>query len=344
MTVIFFCSFVAALGVAGAAHAQSTPLEKDLGQFLSWFEGRYDNALQVFWEPQRDVPEADRHERIHSVFRRVDLPAFGENVFYVEQYLDGDPTKIYRQRIYAFTADETEAAIRLKIYTPKDPARLVGAYRDPQALSRLRVRDATTREGCDVFWTKRANQFVGYMKDGACRFVSERSGQEIVISDDLVLTEDAIWIADRAETADGAYVFGNRAGVPHKLRKIRPFACWTAVLPGARHGESGEGRRDWDFKRGGWLHDQNGVLAVSDPSDPARQIRLRMRRVEWPSGPNRPSLTLYLEEGESTRAVSYAWTDYDGERIGLNTRWLQASCTHAPERVFDDGRVIDNGR
>ncbi|MEM9705282.1 MAG: chromophore lyase CpcT/CpeT [Pseudomonadota bacterium] len=321
-----------------SVQAQATPLEKDLGLFLEWFEGRYDNALQVFWEPDLEVPEDQRHERIHSIFRRVELPAFGDAVFYVEQYLDGDPTKIYRQRIYVFTTDVNENAIRLAIHTPKKPERLVGGYRDASKFTRLRPRDATTREGCDVFWRRQANQFIGYMKEGACRVPSERLGQEIIISDDLVLTQDEIWIADRAETVQGDYVFGNKAGVPHKLRKIRPFECWTAILPGGVLGDSGEGRRDWDFKRGNWIHDQNGVLTVTDPSNTDRQVRLRLRRVEWPSGPNRPSMTLYVEDGESTRAVSYAWTAYDAERIGINLRWLQASCTHSPDRMFDDGR------
>lgn len=329
---------VAMVFQSAAAFAQGSPLEKDLGQFLSWFEGRYDNALQAFWEPDLGVPEPDRHERIHSIFRKVDAPAFGNEVFYVEQYLAGDPSSIYRQRIYSFSADAEEDAIRLRIFTPKRAGELVGAYRNQSGLARMKLADATTNAGCDVFWRRRANQFVGFMKTGACRIASERLGKEIVISDDLLLTEDEIWIADRAETGDGDYVFGNRAGVPHKLRKIRAFECWTALLPGVRHGETGEGRNDWAFQQGGWLHDQNGVLEVSDPSDPSRRVRLRMRRVEWPSGPNRPSLTLYVEEGESERAVSYAWAAYDATRIAINLRWIQASCTHAPERTFDDKR------
>lgn len=327
-------AFVSGLNPAFASGA----LDKDLALFLEWFPGRYDNSLQVFWEPDLEVPEDERHERIHSIFKPVDLPAFGEHVFYVEQYLDGNPSSIYRQRIYVFETDAEEDAIRLRIHTPSNPEELAGAYRNEDMLRRLRPRDTRTREGCDVFWKRQANQFLGYMKDGACRVPSARLGVDIIISDDLVLTPDEIWIADRAETVSGEYVFGNRAGVPHKLRKIRPFECWTAVLPGASHGDSGIGQSNWDFQRGGWLHDQGGALTLMTNEDEPREIRLRLRRVEWPSGPNRPSLTLYVEEGESTRAISYAWTEYDSERIGINLRWLQASCTHAPDRLFADGR------
>jgi len=320
--------------LAPTATAQ-TALEKDLALFLDWFPGRFDNSLQVFWEPSLGVEEENRHEHIHSIFKPVDLPAFGEHVFYVEQYLNGDPSDIYRQRIYVFSADAEADAIRLQIYTPNDVENLVGAYKDEALLKDLTPEDARTRAGCDVFWKRQANQFLGYMEDGACRFTSQRSGKEIIIHDDLVLTENEIWIADRAETVDGEYVFGNKAGVPHKLRKARPFTCWTAVLKGAEHGDSGEGLKDWDFKTGGMLHDQQGDLIIETDETPSRTVRLRLRRVEWPTGSNRPSMTLYVHEGDSERATSYAWTEYDAERIGINLRWLQASCSHTPESLFD---------
>jgi hypothetical protein len=109
------------------------------------------------------------------------------------------------------------------------------------------------------------------------------------------------------------------------------------VLRGARHGDSGAGAQDsdWYFQRGVLLHDQGGTAVISTDENPARQIALKLRRVEWPSGPNRPSLTLYVIEQGSDRAVSYAWGEYDAERLGINLRWLQASCTHAPERLWD---------
>lgn len=320
---------------APAASAQGTALEKDLALFLEWFPGRYDNELQVFWEKDGAIPEEARHERIHSIFRPVEAPAFGDRVFYVEQFSDGDPAKIYRQRIYAFSADEAAQAIRLRIFTPKNAASLAGAWRDPSRLKSLKLKDATTVPGCDVFWRRQANQFHGSIPDGACTVRSERLGKDIVIDDDLVLTPDEIWIADRATTIDGAYVFGNKAGAPHKLKKVRPFECWTATLKGARHGDSGAGLNDWNFLRGGLLHDQGGELKLQTADAPPREVRLKLRRVEWPSGPNRPSLTLYVHEGDNPRAVSYVWGEADADRLGINLRWLQASCTLAPERLWE---------
>jgi hypothetical protein len=329
-----FCASLFAGATASVAQPTYAPLESDLALLLEWFPGRYDNALQVFWEPDLAIAEAERHQRIHSIFRPVELPAFGDHVFYVEQYADNDPAKIYRQRIYSFSADKAANAVRLRIYTPRAPEKLAGAARDPAKLKQLKISDATTISGCDVLWRRQANQFIGSIEDGACRVASRQFG-EIIIDDDLVLTESEIWISDRAKAPDGKPVFGHPTGVPHKLRKARAFECWTAVLRGASHGDSGEGSNDWQFNRGGLMHDQGGVLALTTDEKEPRKIRLLLRRVEWPSGPNRPSLTLYALEGENDRAVSYAWTEYDAERIGINLRWLQASCSYAPDRLYD---------
>jgi hypothetical protein len=327
------------LSAAGPAQSQASNrgvLEQDFQLFLGWFEGRFDNDRQVFFERDLNVSEDARHERIHSIFRRVDLPAFGANVFYVEQYLEGDPARIYRQRLYVMSLDDAAQAIRLTIHIPTNPDPLRGAHLDPARLVGLTPDQTTTYPGCDVLWRRQENQFVGAVPGGSCRVVSSRSGRTLVVSDDLVLTDNAIWIHDRAEDEQGGYVYGNRAGVPHQLRRARGFLCWTAVLRGAEHGDSGAGASgdDWFFQREQWVHDQGGDLIITTDETPARQFMLRLRRVEWPYGTNRPSLTLYVHEVGENRALSYAWGEYDAERLGINLRWLQASCTYAPDRPF----------
>jgi hypothetical protein len=326
---------------APASHAEATAadmrrqvLEKDLGVLLAWFPGRWDNDLQVFFAKDLKTPEAERHNRIHSIFRLVDLPAFGKNVFYVEQYADNDPAKIYRQRIYRFSVDPAEDAIRLDILIPKEPAKLVGAWRDPGKLSGLTPEQTTTYPGCAVYWRRQNNQFIGAMKPGACRVTSQRDGRTLVITDDLVLSERGLSIHDRAVDAKGAYVYGNKAGVPHQLRKARMFQCWVAVLRGAKHGDSGASLNDWQFQRDLLIHDQGGDLAIKTDEPTPREFLLRLRAVEWPTGTNRPSLTLYVHEKSNDRAISYAWGEIDAERLGVNLRWLQASCAHAPDATF----------
>ena len=321
MTRIILLLLGGVLAAGTASADQNAILDRDMQTFLQWFPGVYDNQEQVYFEKALDVPEDERHERIHHTFAPVDLPAFGEHVFYVQQYLDDDPSKIYRQRIYVFTADYEENAIRLAIHTPNDVESLVDAHLDPAKLEGLTPEQTRNMPGCDVFWRKRAAEFDGQMKPGACNFVSQRSGKRIIIDDDLILTKDEIWISDRAEDEDGNYVFGNKAGIPHKNIKARRFECWVAALE--RDGES------WTFKQGLEIWDQGGTATVVTDEDDPQTIRIKLRNVRWPTGPNRNSFVLYAYKGDSDRAESYVWGEPTAERLALNLRWMQASCTPA---------------
>ena len=84
---------------AGARGDEASVLDKDFRIMMEWFPGVYDNQEQVYFEAEQEVDEALRHERIHHVFEPVELPAFGDHVFYVQQHLNDDPAEIYWQRI-----------------------------------------------------------------------------------------------------------------------------------------------------------------------------------------------------------------------------------------------------
>jgi len=328
------------LALAGANAWASTPTpsepplplavqEKDFRIFLSWFEGEFDSGEQVAFADELGIPKDAIPERIHSIFKRADLPAFGEHVFYVEQYLDGDPAKIYRQRLYSFSLDPEEQAIKLVIHIPADPATLVGAHRDPSKLAGL-VPDATrTMPGCDVFWQRRGDAFLGYMKPGACTFQSSRSGKTIVVSDDLYLDDDEIWIFDRAVDTEGNHVYGNTAGIPNKLKKVHHFSCWLAVK---RDGVADDAEGAWSFDRNIPVHDGGELVWTKSDKREAR-VGLKIRNVVWPSGPNKDSLVLYVHDeaaADPERAASYAWGDPDAGKLGINLRWMQASCSRQP--------------
>ena len=306
--------------MTGVRADEAAVLDKDFLTMMAWFPGVYDNQEQVYFEAEQEVDEALRHERIHHVFEPVELPAFGEHVFYVQQHLNDDPAQIYRQRIYTFQPDYDEGAIRLTIHIPNDVASLVDAHLDLTKLLGLSAEKTRVLPGCDVFWRRQANHFVGYMQPNACSYVLSESGKRIIFNDDLLLTEDALWISDRAEDEEGNRVFGHPTGVPHKNRKARRFECWMTAMQ--RDGE-------WTFRRGLEIYDQGGMVWLETEEQPPEKVGIKMRNVRWPYGNNRPSLVLYAYRSDEDRAVSYAWADPSAQRIGINLRWMQASCTLA---------------
>ncbi|SIN59733.1 hypothetical protein SAMN02745824_0269 [Parasphingorhabdus marina DSM 22363] len=127
------------------------------------------------------------------------------------------------------------------------------------------------------------------------------------------VTEDALTL----RLADGTQTVLNRA---------RDVECWAAVPKKAK---KPDGSTDWLFVQKLNLHDQGGRVSVGGGESGAEEIILRMRAVHWPPpSTNRPSMVLYVHKPDNPeRAVSYSWADINASRIGLNLRWMQASCT-----------------
>ena len=184
-----FCAWLSLTAAAQTA-AKKTALQADLQTMTQMFEGEFDNHLQA-WEEKEQKAELP-HEHIHSIFARVKLPAFGENVFYVKQYMDGDPAKIYRTRLYSFAPNEKEGALELRIYTFPDEKAVNDAHLDQSKLAGLAPAKMGYYPGCEVYWKRNGEAFDGYMKKDACRVESKRSGRTLIISDDLKLTKDQI--------------------------------------------------------------------------------------------------------------------------------------------------------
>ena len=276
-------------------------LEKDYAELTSLFAGRWDTDRHVFFAEQAGMALSEIAPRQHIKIDRVSGDEDGAVSFMAERTVDGEmPASL----VHVFTIDANAQAIRQSIAVP---------------LEEGGVQDV----GCDVLWSRRGGQFQGEAVGAGCDTVFPRPEGAGPLEATFALSETEYWVT--AERGD--------AMIEARFRRARPFECWTAILRGAEHGDSGEGMRDWDFRRGVSLHDQGGVAELITDEEPPRKIRLRLRNVDWPYGTNRPSLTLYVLEGDNDRAVSYAWNEGNAERIGINLRWLQASCTHAPDEA-----------
>ncbi len=193
-------------------HAQdqtAAALEADLEELLQWFPGVYDNHRQVYRQAVERVPEELRQRHTNHIFRPLTMAGIPGRTLYAQQSQHYDLTDLYRQRIYSFTIDETEQAIRLTIYTPRDPSRLVDAHLDPSRVSNMTVDDFYLKPGCEVFWRRGDGQFDGVLKQDACSYFSERFGKRVYLNETLTLRPDALILHDRALDEDGNLVFGS---------------------------------------------------------------------------------------------------------------------------------------
>jgi hypothetical protein len=109
------------------------------------------------------------------------------------------------------------------------------------------------------------------------------------------------------------------------LRRARPASCWVAIR---KDKAKPDGNDDWHFVRDVKLHDQGGRALVGGEDSGAQPLVIRMRNVIWPPpSTNKPSVVLYVHKPDQLdRAESYSWTDPGAARIGINLRWMEASC------------------
>ncbi|MEO1406262.1 MAG: hypothetical protein AAFV54_07190 [Pseudomonadota bacterium] len=169
---------------------------------------------------------------------------------------------------------------------------------------------------CETLWKREAGQFRGRGEGDCGALYGGMSGDgAAVIRKAISPTEFWITVEQDGISQETRY------------RRARMFSCWISVLRGASHGNSGEGLDDWQFWSGVTLHDQGGEAVVTTDEETARTIGIKLRDVEWTYGTNRPSLVIYIHEDDRERATSYAWTSAGADRIGINLRWIQASCT-----------------
>lgn len=213
-------TFCLAGGQLSAQDSQTTDLQSDLEDLLRWFPGTYDNHRQVYRQAVEKVEPELRQRHTNHVFSPLRITGIPGRTLYAQQYQHYDPKDLYRQRIYSFEVDEAEQAIRLTIYTPKDPSRLTDAHLDPSKVTAMTADDFILKPGCEVYWKRAETQFEGYLKKNACSYYSTRFGKRVFLNETLILRADALILHDRAVDAGGNLVFGSADKGPTVNLKI----------------------------------------------------------------------------------------------------------------------------
>lgn len=229
-------------GATDGEPAASTSLDEDLAHFSELYDGEFTNF----------GVSSDEGAIRHYVYRRVDLPAFGDDVIYVQQYYgagDGDPNStVYRQRIYSSYADPERGEIVTKIYSFKDGAeeQYLNAQNDPAMLAGLTPDDMDTLpDGCEIFWAREGDSIMGYQKEGVCVMQVPGSDVTMLLSDELELTSSRYVTQTRGKTEDGDLLFGDDE--PLVMHRANIYDCSVSVGR-----ENGRAR----------MHDLGGVASL----------------------------------------------------------------------------------
>lgn len=291
-TVILALTLLAGASAFGQGQ-DSQHYDRDLQVVTTMLVGGFDNANQSYFDSRgkRDI----KHRRLHVEVNRIEAPAIGANVFVASGYWDNDPAVDAGSQLWVLSADDASRSVRMRAWA------LENSLSADEMLAGKNLEDM---DYCDLFWRREASQF---------RATGESC--DLALPRELVLSDKQLWMA-----------YGTEAGDDYQLHRIRNFECY-ADIPGVGGG------RDIPYERydGFRIHDQGG--AVWFESKDGRKLGISLLLVDWPINNyegifTRDSFVIYVSEeldGER-KEHGYAFTVPEADRIGINLKWLLASC------------------
>ena len=314
-------SAVLFLALALPVHAQTfsrAELENHLALMMEWWPGEYDNHEQIVRQSGGGfaVPVHEPVFRIHSHYVRLDLPELGENVLYVEEYLNDDPSSISRIRVYSLSVDEEEQAVKVKLHAFRDGHdHMIGARLDPDRLAAIEPDDLRPfSDPCDVYMRFEGGQFSGGMKRESC-------GDEAWFEYQVVLGPGHYWTRDRQISREtGEVTWNETAGGRYdwiQATRVRWFICTV------NYNLDGD-MLNTEFLTEIELHDQGGSADIDWPDGRTLEFQLHTREFASPSDRVFPLFRVH-EKGNHL-PIAYAWAVDDADRFGINLGWFYTLC------------------
>lgn len=163
--------------------------------------GGFNNHRQVEANVRRGAPAAPELTRERREMRvdRLDMPAVGDTVLYLEEYRATDPGVAHRQRLIKLVWDEKFQQVRAQQWFFR-----AGPTYDRRPLTatdveKLAPSDFMRVPQCDLFfvWEQEENRYRGSMQRQACTYEHETSGM-VYAEFDLLLYPDQQWYRDRS--------------------------------------------------------------------------------------------------------------------------------------------------
>ncbi len=303
MRTLFILIFVI-FGPA-ATHAQ-TQVERDFDTFVRWFSGSWDNEIQTFNENYERIPDEDRHNRIHMVYRPVRAEAFPGVLFVIENYSEEGvrgPLNYISVHHFFVHAERNAIAHEFLFRKEGDWAYLEG---NAEAAADLTPDDVRWNAECVMYWHREAGQFVGTTDPGACRVGEDRNELDAK----GLLSRTDLWRRDLVLADDGSVLRGHEEF--EKFRKARYYSCY------GRHQDS-DG--EWVYFQDQRVHNQGDLLWLGD-----KNLGVQIRQIIWTTGSFSNATALQAFQNGNERATVNAHGSLNTNYIGLDHPEFVVNC------------------
>ena len=333
-----YCSVLGVAFCSSSLVANSTerPEDKLLRQFESLIVGEFDNYNQVNFETNEflsasDVPE-QKHARLYKRVAKIHAPQLGEYVFYEQTHSGGKDKKIYRQSLLVMQADYRNNRLVARNYKFKQPADFQNLWDAPEQGDLTTADLNLVGENCETVFRQLGDSFVGKIDPKTCA-VESKHGGKVMIGSDSVISQQGYWHLEAGFKPDGAMIFGRKDQDFYKLLRANPFKCWFAFKTD-RSKENGE--PEWDFYANQFMHSQGDIVRFTTTHKQPEKYFVRLKETRFPSGKRPDVLEMFVHrdtekaQKDYKQALSYSWTSIEADRLGINLRWMQGSCSKQP--------------
>jgi hypothetical protein len=154
---------VASLILAGCASNEDKP-DVALQELVLMFPGHYDNTAQV----QADIAQGVRppHEALALDVVPIEAIMIGENVFYVQESIAGDPKRVLGQKVVMFGVVKKQ--IVQTDFALAEPQRWRNGQLNPDLFKGIMRPDVHSTKGCSLRWKRIEGKFAGSNDPRTC--------------------------------------------------------------------------------------------------------------------------------------------------------------------------------
>src|SRR5579862_6597244 len=162
-TRIAIATAAGCLALAGCASTQEKP-DATLQEVVMMLPGHYDNTAQVEADIARGVQPP--HEALALDIVPIEAIMLGDNVFYVQESVAGDPKRVLGQKVVMFGVVKKEVV--QTDFSLAEPHRWRNGQLNPDLFKGLMTQDVHSVKGCSLRWKKVEGHFVGANEPKTC--------------------------------------------------------------------------------------------------------------------------------------------------------------------------------
>jgi hypothetical protein len=162
---------LACVALTGCASTEEKP-DVALQELVLMFPGHYDNTAQVEADVAHGVQPS--HDALALDIVPIEAIMIGENVFYVQESVAGDPKRVLGQKVVMFGVVKKD--IVQTDYSLSEPHRWRNGQLNPDLFKGLMTQDVHSIKGCSLRWKRSEGHFVGANDPKTCHWRAGGAG------------------------------------------------------------------------------------------------------------------------------------------------------------------------